>query len=98
MPKKKLVNHVDKNGIISKVMIEIPDDQDEEGKEVSQEEFTTNQPITRKEFIGVLNKTYGDINNLLAKVNEVETKIKSLENVIIDHNNLLKNIVNLISK
>jgi hypothetical protein len=98
MPKKKLVNHVDKNGIISKVMIEIPDDQDEEGKEVSQEEFTTNQPITRKEFVSVLNKTFNDLNNMIAKFNELESKIKSLENIIIDHNNLLKNIVNLISK
>ncbi|HEY9702325.1 MAG TPA: hypothetical protein V6C58_07755, partial [Allocoleopsis sp.] len=91
-------NHVDKNGIISKVMIEIPDDQDEEDKEVSQEEFTANQPITRKDFIGVLNKTYNDINSMIAKFNEIDTKINNLENIIVEHNELLKKIVNKISK
>lgn len=98
MPRQKLVNHVDKNGIISKVMIEIPDDQDEEDKEVSQEEFTANQPITRKDFIGVLNKTYNDINSMIAKFNEIDTKINNLENIIVEHNELLKKIVNKISK
>ena len=98
MPRKKIVNHVDKNGIISKVMIEIPDDQDEEDKEVSQEEFTANQPITRKDFIGVLNKTYNDINSMIAKFNEIDTKINNLENIIVEHNELLKKIVNKISK
>jgi peptidoglycan hydrolase CwlO-like protein len=48
--------------------------------------------------VSVLNKTFNDINESIAKINELETKIKSLENIIIEHNELLKKIVNIISK
>jgi hypothetical protein len=95
--RKRFINLVNQDGSITKKEMEIPDDQ-YDAPEISQEEFSTHQPITRKDFISVLNKTYGDINNMIAKFNELETKINNLESIIVEHNELLKKIVNKISK
>ena len=92
-----MIPHINKDGTIEEHEIEIPDDQ-EDMPNISPEEFQNNQPIIRKEFVSVLNKTFNDINESIAKINELETKIKSLENIIIEHNELLKKIVNIISK
>lgn len=95
--RKKLINLVNNDGTISKIEMEIPDDQ-ADMPEVPDEEFERNQPLKKQEFVNVLNKTYGDLNSAIGKINELETKIKSLESIIIEHNNLLKSIVKIISK
>jgi hypothetical protein len=95
--RKRMIPHIQKDGTIEEHEIEIPDDQ-EDMPIVSPEEYQNNQPIIRREFVSVLNKTFNDINESITKINELGTKIKSLENIIIEHNELLKKIVNIISK
>ena len=96
--RKRMIPHINKDGTIEEHEIEIPDDQPDTLPTISPEEYQNNQPIIRKEFVSVLNKTFNDINESIAKINELETKIKSLEYIIIEHNELLKKIVNIISK
>ena len=96
--RKKMVALLKEDGTIGECEIEIPDDQPDILPTISPEEIQNNQPIIRREFVSVLNKTFNDINESIAKINELETKIKSLENIIIEHNELLKKIVNIISK
>jgi hypothetical protein len=95
--RKRMIPHIKPDGTIEEHEIELPDDQ-EEMPIISPEEYQNNQPIIRKEFVSVLNKTFNDINESIAKINGLESKIKSLENIIIEHNELLKKIVNIISK
>jgi hypothetical protein len=98
IPKRtKMIPHIKKDGTIEEHEIEIPDDQ-EDMPIITPEEFQNNQPIIRREFVSVLNKTFNDINESITKINELETKIKSLENIIIEHNELLRKIVKIISK
>ena len=91
--KKGIITVINNDGTVTQEEIDLPDDQ--LISEISQEEininFQNNQPIIKKDFIEILQKTFNEID----KVNE---RIKNLENIITEHNTLLKNIIKQISK
>lgn len=90
MGRKRLINKINDDGTITKVEMEIPDDQ-VNMPEVSQVEYEDNQPLIRKHFKDVLKNTYNELNKMNDRINNIES-------IITQHNELLKTIIKNISK
>jgi hypothetical protein len=90
MGRKRLINKINDDGTITKIEMEIPDDQ-ADMPEVSQQEYDDNQPLIRKQFKDVLKNTYNELNKMNDRINNIES-------IITQHNELLKTIIKNISK
>ena len=90
MGRKRLIYKINDDGTITKIEMEIPDDQ-ADMPEVSQQEYDDNQPLIRKQFKDVLKNTYNELNKMNDRINNIES-------IITQHNELLKTIIKNISK